>query len=66
MATNSQFLTDQHCACLDAALQSIAQTRQILANCKDCGLPVDDYVAQNDAQGQLVSALKAKFFPANP
>lgn len=66
MATNSPFLNEGHCACLDAALASIAQTTQLLQNCKDCSLPVDDYIAQNEAQRQLAQQLKAKFFPANP
>jgi 3-deoxy-D-arabino-heptulosonate 7-phosphate (DAHP) synthase class II len=56
----------EHCACLDSVLKSIAQTRALLAQCTDCGLPVEDYVAQNEAQQQLVTRLKATFYPHNP
>ena len=66
MATNSPYLNDQHCACIDAVLQSIAQTTKLLQDCKECGLPVDDYIAQNEAQRQMAVALKGKFFPQNP
>jgi hypothetical protein len=66
MASNSPFLNDQHCACLDAVLQSVAQTGKLLQDCKDCGLNVDDFIAQVDAQRNLATALKAKFFPQNP
>jgi hypothetical protein len=66
MATNNPLLNDQHCACLDNVLASVQQTGQLLAECKNCGLPVDDYIAQNEAQRQLATRLKASFFPANP
>lgn len=65
MASDQFVLSDQHCACIDAALASIAQTTKLLQDCKSCGIPVDDYIAQNEAQRQLATQIKARFFPTS-
>ncbi len=56
-------LKDEDCDCLDRVLESVAATRAFLDKCKNCGLPMDQAIAQNEEQGKLAAAIKREFFP---
>jgi hypothetical protein len=66
MATTSYVLNDQHCACIDAVLAQNAQVAKLIQDCRDCGLPVEDALADNTKMRDMAVAIKAKFFPQNP
>jgi hypothetical protein len=59
-------LNPEHCDCLDKVLQSIARTRELIHQCKDCGLDMSRAEEENIAQEALATRLKAKFFPNRP
>jgi hypothetical protein len=59
-------LRPDDCTVLNGCLQKAAGTAQIIAKCKDCGLPVEEYEALNNQHIELAQKLKANFFPHNP
>lgn len=48
---------------LNKVLESCGETRQYLADCKDCGLDVDREIRVNDEQADVAKRIKAKFYP---
>lgn len=56
-------LSDEQCDRLDKILQSAALTREYLARCKECNLPVEAAIAENEAQVEQAATLKRVFRP---
>jgi hypothetical protein len=56
-------LDDKHCQALDKSLTIIANARKLAQDCIDCGLPMEDAMAEIKAREELATKLKAKFFP---
>lgn len=56
-------LGDKHCEALDKALTIAANARQLAQDCVDCGLPMQDALAEIKAREELATKLKQKFFP---
>jgi hypothetical protein len=59
-------LNEQDCAALTALGKSCHATAELIRDCKECGLPVEEQEAANEAQAKLAEALKRKFFPTSP
>lgn len=59
-------LTPEHCHALNMILASIAETKELIAKCKACQLPVEDSEAANNMQEQIAQEIKRQFFPHNP
>jgi uncharacterized membrane protein YvbJ len=59
-------LNEQDAAALTAVCQSCHATDQLIQDCKECGLPMDDKEAQNNAQKQYAQTTLRKFFPMLP
>lgn len=56
-------LTDDQCQCINEVLASIAQTRELVLKCKDCGLDMDRHINELDAQQKFAEGIKRNFFP---
>jgi hypothetical protein len=56
-------LTPEHDQHLANVISSANGTNQILQDCADCGLPLDELQAQNNSDLNIAKALRAKFFP---
>ena len=65
MAAYPNPLTEEDYAKLNELCRSCHGTAQLIADCKECGLPVEEQEAANNAQHQLALNLKKKFFPLN-
>lgn len=59
-------LNDQHCACLDRAMQKSAELLTLIEACKDCGFDFDAAESEAKAIQERATALKRKFFPGRP
>jgi hypothetical protein len=62
MAANNP-LSQDHLKYLNDVLRSIPQARDLANKCKDCGLPVDEFLSQLDEQQTMATKLKSNFFP---
>lgn len=56
-------LKDEHLALLNSVLENVPQAIQLAKSCQDCGLDTTDYIQQLEAQREMATRLKAKFFP---
>lgn len=59
-------LTHDDCQKLNIANQSCADTAELIAKMKKCGLPVEEAEAANNEQAAMIAKIKAEFFPNNP
>jgi hypothetical protein len=59
-------LTPDDCHNLNVVLQSCADTAEMLAKMKKCGLPTEEAEMANGEQMKMAQALKAEWFPNNP
>ena len=66
MARDRPVLNDQQCACIDAVLTSIAETRELIAKCKDCGIDMQRIEDELNQQEKLAAGIKRNFFPDRP
>jgi hypothetical protein len=62
MAVDSP-LNNEHCKCIDDALEHIARTAELIRKCKDCGLDMGRAEQENQAQLELATRIKRNFFP---
>jgi hypothetical protein len=58
-------LKPEDCETINKVLASCHTTDEMIQKCKAAGLPVEEYEAQNNQQKQIMSGLKAQFFPHN-
>ena len=56
-------LTQQHCDSCSKVIQTSYDALQLAKKCRDCGYPVDDIIAQLEAQMKQATQIKAQFFP---
>lgn len=59
-------LTDEHCQTLNTVLELCSVQDQLLGLCQQTGLPVDQYVKENNQAKLTAQALKSVFFPHKP
>lgn len=59
-------LNEQDAAAQTAVCQSCQGTAQLINDCKECGLPMEDQEAANSAQHEFARRAKQKFFPYTP
>ncbi len=62
-ANQSNPLNDQHCACLDAVIESTAHTAELIRKCRECGIDVAKAEQVNNAQRDFAMKAKGQFFP---
>jgi hypothetical protein len=58
--------TEDQCCQLDQVLQSIAYTKQLIAQCKDCSLDMSRYEEELAMQEKLAAGYKRNFAPHRP
>lgn len=58
-------LRPEDCETLNRALQAIHDTKELIAKCKECGIPVDDQESTNNSMHETVTKVKRAFFPHN-
>jgi threonine aldolase len=59
-------LTQQHCDNCTKVIQVANDALQLARKCRDCGYPVDDIIAQLEAQMAQAVKIKQQFFPTSP
>lgn len=59
-------LNDTHCDQLNQILELCSSQDQLLGLCHQIGLPVDQYVKENNQAKIWAQATKAVFFPHKP
>jgi hypothetical protein len=59
-------LTQQHCDNCTKVIQVANDALQLAKKCRDCGYPVDDIIAQLQAQMDQATKIKQQFFPTSP
>lgn len=64
MRTNTDCpLGDKDCEALDKALADLTRVEKLCDDAIDCGLPLQDLMAEIRTRKTLATNLKAKFFP---
>jgi hypothetical protein len=59
-------LNNTHLDAMNKVLASIPPALDLAQACQDCGWDVSEHIAQLEAQRQMATNVKAKFFPMAP
>lgn len=59
-------LNTKHCECIDRVIKQATEMRQLIEDCKSCGLQLPEAEERNNNLLSLATKLKAKFFPDRP